>query len=215
LAFDAATTNFLAKIQQGMSPLDPDDNSRSERPTTPEQWFGLLCAGIICAGPAVVTHLNAWLDESNKLLGEEAALTHNIRLLIRGMSLPVGELQATVRDATSSPPLRCGAAAKLLLKNPPAETTFHLQALLSSGLVGGDSFIRQQLFNRHVAQCFSVSWRTLAQNRFQFYSPSTSVPALLSALDEVEYGNGTMKSVLIAAASALRQRLGEYIQQVL
>ena len=186
LAFDRATAEFSANMQQGMSLLDPDDGPKSSLPVTPERWFGLLCAGVVCTGPDLLTHLKIWLDASIRLLGEEAALTNNIRLLLKGASLPAELLQPAIIDTASPSPMRCGAAAQLLRGEMPAEKTLQIQAFLTSGFVSDESFARQQLFNRHVARCFADAWRTHAQNRFQFYSPSTSVPALLTTLDGVE-----------------------------
>jgi hypothetical protein len=215
LAFERATTEFSANMQQGMSMLDPDDGPKSSLPVTPERWFGLLCAGVVCTGPDLLTHLKIWLDASNRLLGEEAALTNNIRMLLKGASLPAELLQPAIFDTASSSPVRCGAAAQLLRGMLPAKETLQIQAFLASGLVCDDGFARQVLFNRHVARCFADFWRMHAQSRFQFYSPSTSVPALLGTLDGVERGSGTLKSVLVAAASALRQPLGEFMERVL
>jgi len=215
LAFDIATTDFQANIKQGMSLLAPDDGPKSTIPAAPEQWFGLLCAGIVCTGQNLLAHLKMWLDASIRLLGEEAALTNNIRLLLKGASLPSELLQAAINDTASTPPVRCGAAAQLLREGVPAKETLHIQAFLTSGFVIDGSFTRQSLFNHHVARCFANVWRTHAQNCFQFYSPSTSVPALLTTLDGVDRGSANLKSLLIAAASALRKSLGEFMERVL
>jgi hypothetical protein len=215
LAFDRATTDFQANIQQGMSLLAPYDGPKSSLPAAPEQWFGLLCAGVVCTGQNLLAHLKIWLDASIRLLGEEAALTNNIRLLLKGASLPSELLQPAITDAASPPPVRCGAAAQLLREGTPAEKTLQIQAFLTSGFVSDGSFTRQLLFNRHVARCFADVWRTHAQTRFQFYSPSTSVPALLTTLDGVERGSANLKSLLVVAASALRQSLGEFMERVL
>ena len=97
----------------------------------------------------------------------------------------------------------------------PAERTLQIQTLLTSGLMIDESFTRQALFNRHVARLFAETWHTHAQRRFQFYSPRTSVPALLGPLDGVERGSGTLKSLLVAASSALKQPLGELMERLL
>jgi hypothetical protein len=149
------------------------------------------------------------------MLGKEAALTNNIRLLLEGASLPGDLLQPAGIDTGSPPTKRCGAAAQLLQGIQPAEETLRIQAFLTSGLVCDDSFARQELFNRHVARCFVDSWRTHAQSPFQFYSPRISVPALIDVLDDIEHGSGTLKNLLFAAASALRQPLGEFMKRVL
>lgn len=214
LAFDKATAEFSTNMKQGISLLTSDDAPRSDLPVTPERWFGLLRAGIICAGPDLITHLEIWLDASIRLLGEEATFTNTIRLLLKGASLPTELLQPAVIDTVSPSPVRCGAAAQMLREGMPAGKTLQMQAFLTSGLVSDESFTRQQLFNRHVARRFADAWRAHAQNRFQFSSPSVSVPALLTTLDFVERG-GTLKSVLVAAASALREPLREFMQRVM
>jgi len=215
LAFDRVSNELPAKKLQGLSLLDPDDGPQSSLPVTPERWFGLLCAGAVCSGRDLLTHLKIWLDASNRLLGEESNLTNNIRLLIMGASLPAELLQPATADMTSPTPVRCGAAAQLLQRMLPAKQTLQIQAFLTSGFMSDDSFARQTLFNRHVARCFTDSWRIHAQSSFQFYSPRTSVPELLGTLDGVERGSGTLKSVLVAAARALRQPLGEFMERVL
>ncbi|MCX5886493.1 MAG: hypothetical protein NT096_11395 [Proteobacteria bacterium] len=215
LAFDRATAEVSANMQQGMSLLDPDDGPKSSLPVTPERWFGLLCAGVVCTGPDLLAHLKIWLDESTRLLGEKAVLTDQIRLLLKGASQPAELLQITINDAAFPIPVRYGAVAQLLRSGLPAGNTLKIQAILTSGLMRDEIFARQQLFNRHVARCFAEAWRTHAQSRFQFYSPSTSVPALLGALESVECGSGTLKSVLVAAANVLRQPLGSFMGRVL
>lgn len=215
LAFDTAVADLSAKKKQVLSPLVPDDGPESNLPVSAERWFGLLCAGVICTGPDLLTHLNSWLDTSSRLIGEEATLTNNIRLLIKGASLLVELLDPATIDTSSPSAFRCGAAARLLLEMPPAEKTLQMQGFLTSGLASDDSFASQELFNLHVARCFADSWRKHAHSRFQFYSPSTSIPVLLGTLDGVERGSGTLKSLLLAAANSLRQPLGEFMDRVL
>jgi len=214
LAFDRATDDLSANMQQGMSLLDPDDGPKSCLPV-PQRWFGLLYAGVVCTGSDLLAHLKFWLDESIRLLGEKAALTNNIRLLLKGASLPAELLEPAFIDAASPSPVRCGSATQLLRGGIPAGKTLQIQAFLTSAFVSDESFARQLLFNRHVARCFADTWRTHAQSPFQFYSPNTSVPALLTTLDGVEHGSATLKGVLIAAASALRQPLGEFMERVM
>jgi hypothetical protein len=122
--------------------------------------------------------------------------------------MPAELLQPTVTDTKSSIAMRCGAAAQLLQEMLPADKTLQIQAFLTSGLVSDDSYARQLLFNRHVARYFADSWHTPLQSPFQFYSPRTSIPVLLDALDKIERGRGTL--ILVTAASALRQPLEEF-----
>jgi hypothetical protein len=214
LAFDRATTDFLAKMQRGLSLIDPDDGPDSDLLVAPERWFGLLCAGIVCSGKDLLAHLNIWLDASIRMLGKDAALTNNIHLLIDGVTLPAESLQSTINSMDSPSPMRCGATAQLLQEMQPAQKTLHLQVFLTSGLVCDESFSRQALFNLHVARCFADVWRVHAQSPFQFYSPSLSVPALLAAIDGVEHGSATLQSILRTAADALGQPLGEFMDRV-
>jgi hypothetical protein len=174
-----------------------------------------MCAGIVCAGPKLLTNLNIWLDASIRLLGGEAALANIIRLFLKGASFPEELLLPTTIDTTSSSAIRCGAAAQMLSRGMSGEETLQIQSFLTSGVVSDGSSAHQRIFNRHVAQHFAKAWRVHAQNRFQFYFPSVSVPALLTTLQAVESGSGTLKSVLLAAASALQKRLGDFMQRVL
>jgi len=214
LAFDRVSFEFAAKMQQGMSLLDPNDGPKLNLPVAPERWFGLLCAGVVCTGQDLLAKLKIWFDASKRLLGEEAALTNNIKLLLKGASLPTELLEPATIDATAPPPIRCGAAAQLLRGMLPAEKTLQIQSFLTSGLMSDESFARQELFNRYVARHFADSWRTYARSPFQFYSPRISVTTLLIALDEIDRGRGTLKSLLVAAARALIQPLGEFMERV-
>jgi hypothetical protein len=215
LTFDRATADWLANRQQGTALLSPDDGPKSSLQVAPQRWFGLLCAGVVCSCPDLIAHLKIWTNVSIRLLGEEAALTNSIRLTLKGASLPAELLQPTIIDPASPLPVRCGAAAQLLMGAIPAGKTLQLQTFLTSAFVCDESLARQQIFNRHVARRFADAWRVHAQSPFQFYSPNISIPALLSELDGVESGSGTLKSVLIAAASALRQPLGEFMKRML
>lgn len=215
LAFDRCTNELVAKKQQNASLLEPDAGPNLALPITPQRWFGLLCAGVICSGPELVAHLNTWRDDSIRLLGDDAVLTNQIRLLLTGASQPPEFLASTINDPAFPMPVRYGAVAQLLWSGLPAKKTLQLQALLTSGLMRDDIFARQLIFNRHIARCFADAWRTLAQSRFQFCSPSTSVPALLNVLDGIEYGNATLKNVLVAASSALKEPLDSFIDRVL
>jgi hypothetical protein len=218
VAFDSIVSEFSTIMQKGMSPsslLNPDDGPKSDLLITPERWFGLLCAGAVCAGPALLDHLEAWLDESEEILGKEAALTSIIRLLLNGASLPTGSLDRAIINTAFPPPICCGAAARLLQGVLTAQRTLEIQAFLTSGLVSDDSYAFQQLFNHHAALYFANIWRRMAENRFYFFSPNESVPALLNTLDRAERGSGTLKSVLVAAAMALMHPLGDFMERVM
>ncbi len=217
--FIQALVNFetawadISTREESLTILEPDDGPATNLVIAPERWFGLLVAGIICSGSHLMAHLEIWLEESKKELGGDAALTNAIRLVIDGASRPTEILEATVITTANAPTVRCGAAAKFLMEFPVASKTLQLQALLTSALMGDVSFSRQEIFNIHVAQRFASSWLVHAENRFQFSTPRTSVPALLHAIKEVEEGNGTLRLLLQAAGSALNQSLDDEIMK--
>ncbi|WP_126456876.1 hypothetical protein [Sulfuriflexus mobilis] len=190
--------------------LEPDNGPESGPLVEPDYWFGLLCAGLVCAGLDVQAKLGIWAEDSRRLLGDGADLTNNIRLFSEGYSQP-----EILYDASADRCKRCGAAVQLLSDELKPEQALELQAFLVSGMVSDGSFLLQQLFNHHVAHCLSDSWRIYAESGSNFYSPRTSVPALLSGVDEVEKGGGTLKSLLVPAAKALRREIGEFMERVL
>jgi len=215
LAFDRCASELIAKKEQNSSLLKPDDGPDSDLPINPQRWFGLICAGVICSGPDLVVNLNIWLNDSIRLLGDDAVLTNQIRLLLKGASQPPAFLVSIINDPASPMPVRYGAVAQWLCCGLPPKNTLQAQALLTSGLMREEIYARQQLFNRHIARSFAETWRMHAQNRFHFCSPGTTVPALLTTLDGLEHGNSTLKSVLVAASSALKEPLGSFIERVL
>ena len=194
--------------------MNPDDGTTYHGPIAPERWFGLLCAGAICTDSDLLCNLETWLNESRQILGEQAVLTNKIRLLLNGASA-FDSLEFTIMDISLPSLTRYGAALRLLLEPLSAEKTLNVQAFLSWGTMSDDGFAFQKLFNLHVARRFAQQWHSLSQDSFQCYSPRTSIPALLGALDELERGNGTLKTILVAAASALMKPFGELVKRVL
>lgn len=215
LFFDKTISEVSVKNQKGASWFEADEGPTFSSPVAPERWFGLLCAGIICSGQGLVTHLKIWLDDSTRLLGKDATLTYQIRQLLKGATMPSIFLTATISDPTSSIPIKYGAVAQLLCNGLPARNTLQAQAFLTSELVRDDVYFRQQIFNRHVARRFAETWRMHAQNRFQFYSPNKTVPVLLATLDGIDHGNTTLKRVLVAASTALQEPHVSFIERVL
>lgn len=181
----------------------------------PEEWFGLLVAGIICGSNNLLPNLNIWLEESVQELGAAAPLTNAVQMLISGASGTQDTLETTVLNTGAPATVRCGAAAKLLCNESVASKTLQLQTFLTSALVSDKSFTRQELFNLHAARSLARAWRAHAENRFQFSCPSTTVPKLLQTADEVEAGTGTLKSLLQAAANALGKPLENFMDRVL
>ena len=194
--------------------IEPDAGPALNLTISPERWVGLLAAGIVCSGSDLLSNLAIWLNESSQELGTDTPLTNAIRLINDGASRPAEILWETVQDTENSGMVRCGTAARLLLDMPVASKTLELQAFLTSAAVSDLSFARQDLFNLHVARRFAGAWRAQSENRFQFSSPRTSVPALLRTVHDVEAGTGTLKSLLQAASNALGQSLGSFMKHV-
>ena len=201
--------------KRSLSPLEPDEGRASDLRIAPEEWFGLLVAGIICGSNNLLPNLNIWLEESVQELGAAAPLTNAVQMLISGASGTQDTLETTVLNTGAPATVRCGAAAKLLCNESVASKTLQLQTFLTSALVSDKSFTRQELFNLHAARSLARAWRAHAENRFQFSCPSTTVPKLLQRADEVEAGTGTLKSLLQAAANALGKPLENFMDRVL
>jgi hypothetical protein len=194
--------------------IEPDTGPAPNLTISPERWFGLLAAGLVCSGSELLSNLDIWLNDSSRELGADTPLTNTIRLIIDGTSRPEEILEATVQNASNPATIRCGAAAKLLLNMPVASKTLQLEAFITSAMLSDGSSARQELFNLHAARRFASAWRAHSENHFQFFSPRTSVPELLRAVDDVEAGSGTVRRLLQAAANALGQPLGSFMEHV-
>lgn len=213
VAFEIAKADLMAK-RNSLSPLEPDAGPAPSLVVAPAQWLGLLVAGTVCSGPDLMVHLERWLDESRQELGNDAALTNAVRLVLDGASRLAETLETTVMNTAIPAAIRCGAATRLLLDMPVATKTLQLQEFLTSAIASDASIGHQELFNLHVARNFAGAWRARAENRFQFSSPRTSVPALLRAVDDIEGGRSTLRRLLQAAANALSQPLGTFMERV-
>lgn len=211
--FEKSYVDLSAK--RGLSPLEPDEGQASDLRIAPEEWFGLLVAGIICGSNDLLPNLNIWLEESVHVLGADAPLTNAVQMLINEALGTPGTLEATVLNINAPAAARCGAAAKLLWNEPVASKTLQLQTFLTSALVCDKSFANQALFNLHVARRFAAAWPAHTENRFQFSCPRITVPTLLHTADGIKAGTDTLKSLLKAASNALDQPLGNFMQRVL
>lgn len=214
VAFEKACAD-LSNKRETLSHLEPDEGPASDLIVAPEQWFGLLVAGIICGSNNLLPNLNIWLEESVQELGADAPLTNAVQILLSGASGTQDTLEATVLNTGVPAMVRCGAAARLLSHEPVASKTLQLQTFLTSALVSDKSFARQELFNLHVARRFAAAWPAHTENRFQFSCPRITVPTLLHTVDGIKTGTDTLKSLLQAASNALDQPLGNFMQHVL
>ncbi|HCE69378.1 MAG: hypothetical protein A2X82_14110 [Geobacteraceae bacterium GWC2_55_20] len=213
LAFDA-TVDSVSRRDRGKSLLIPDDGVEQEKPSAPERWFGFLAAGICCAGHDLAANLPIWLDVCQRKLDPNAPLTIAVQQIINGATLASHELEYAVMSPSNPVPLRCGAAARLLMEPLTPDKVLSLQCLLTSALVNDDSYAFQGLFNHHVARRFSEIWRAYSQSPFLFYSPRTSIPELISTLNDVEHENGTLRTLLLRASKCLHKPLGNFMVRV-
>lgn len=213
LAFDAAVDG-LSRRDRGKSALIPDDGGEQDKPSAPERWFGILVAGICCAGHDLTTNLQIWLDVCHRKLEPNAPLSNVVHQILIGATLPLNELNLAVMGASNPAPLRCGAAARLLIEPLPPDKLLALQSLLTSALFCDDSYAFQELFNHHVAQHFAKVWRAYAQSPFLFYSPRTSIPALIRTLNNIENENGTLRALFLRTSEGLHKPLGDFMDRV-
>lgn len=207
--FDRAAKALLArKLDEGITPEDAGYDPSAA--TAPEQWFGIVVAAVVCSGPALIATLRQWESDAQRLLGNEAQFTKLVRRLLTGATTEADKLQSTVQS-TQEGPVRCGAAAQLLLGDHGAEQTLRLQAFLVSAMVSDVSTGYQPLFNCHVARALALVWRRQAESPFQFRAPRTSVPELLAEIERIEGRGGTIAPLLTKAAAATGLNLGPMI----
>jgi hypothetical protein len=223
---DGAGTGFIKALvdseksladlssRRGLSILEPDEGPASDLKIAPEEWFGLLVAGIICGSNNLLPNLNVWLEESVQELGTDAPLTKAVRKMIDGASSSADTLDATIQNTGNAAMIRCVAAARLLHSAQVANKTLQLQAFLTSALVSDKSIARQPLFNLHVARRFASAWPTHTENQFQFSCPRVTVPKLLCSVNEVIAGTATLGNLLQSASNALGMPLGDFMEHV-
>jgi len=213
LFFDA-TMATITRLGRGASVLAPDRGAESDRPEAPERWFGLLVAGVCCAGADIDGHLAKWALACKSEPMACRGVANLIRQLQDGAATQPRKLLDVLRDARSTPGVRCGAAAKALLQPLSPRVALNLQGLLTSALVSDASYAFQHVCNYHLARRFSNVWRGFADNPFSLMTPRTTVPKLHEVIDSIERGNGTLRTILTAASAALGEPLGEFLNRV-
>lgn len=201
--FERGLLDLAASRRRGLSLLESDSDVRESHSLQPEQFLSLVIAALVCAGPHLVERLQSWSDASAREFGEKMPMTVAIQTLLEGTRGPFDALERTVRDAGQPTQLRVGAAARLLQESPPAALTLQLQLFLISAIADDVGTVQQGTWNLHVAKRFGDSWRALAEHRFQFVTPRSTVPALLSAIDELETGAGSLGKLIRAAQGAV------------
>jgi hypothetical protein len=131
-----------------------------------------------------------------------------------GFDGPQHDLANVARDRRREPPVRCGAALRLLLLPISVAERHSLQGLLTSALVSDASYARQDVFNLHLARRLAVEWKVIGEGPFNFTSPRHDLPTLRQTLALVEQGRGTLKTVLTSVHAVLRTPVPEYMDRV-
>ena len=211
IALDATTATFT---RVGRGGLTADAGAVCDTSEHPERWFGLLVAGVCCAGDRVDDHLATWLSACQTVPGRLDRLAALIVQLQSGAAAPRPNLRSVWLNAENAAGVRCGAAAELLREPVQPGEALRLQGFLTSALVSDGSFTCQEVFNYHVAMRFAVVWEHFAQNSFVLISPRTVVPILRAAINRVERESGTLRSLLSAVSEAVGQPLGEFMDRV-
>lgn len=210
LNYDKEVYGLSLYIERGQDILKPDEVGKMEVQPAPERWPSLLYAGIICAGNNLIPNIGIWLDACQQNLEQDSLLFQNIELLLEGATLPHQELDNAISNITNSPHLRCGAAVRLLMEQLPPERAIVIQGFLATGAIPEDNWLYQSLFNIHIAKSFSNVWQSYSQKPFLLSSPRTSIPSLLSAIKDVNDGNGTLRTLFSAAELAAGRSIGKY-----
>ena len=199
-AFDA-TFATLGRLEGKL--LIADEGLVADQPKAPEQWFGLLIAGICCAGRDIDKHLDIWLKACS---GHEELnnIASHISQFKEGSSFSITRSYEVVGDIGMSKYLRCGAAAKLLFQPLQPNRLLSLQGFLVSGFfASGEDPRLQQIYNLHVARQFAQSWKLVARNPFNLLNPKVAVPILNDATQKVLHSCGTLNFLISSASKAI------------
>jgi hypothetical protein len=213
LTFERIVINDGIARVRGVGILEPDPVTDVSPPPQPERLASLLVAGVICAGARLVEQLVNWEEASSRILGSTAPLSGLIRSLLDGARQPDDRLEPTVRNH-SDDYVRIGAAARLLTDPPSAQLALQLQLLLISGMANEAGIQFQKIWNIHVANQFARTWRELAGNGFQFIAPRSSIPNLVSAIDALETGSGSLGRLMAAAQGGLRGPPAPFLSRI-
>jgi hypothetical protein len=196
------------------SVLTDDARNSEDHLKSPEGWFGLLVAGLVCADSNILPYVDLWLKECKSMPTRYQGLEDLIEEFKHGASVPANELRNMVWNTNATNGTRCSAAA-MLLKGPLSPSDrLYTQGFLTSALVSDKSYRIQELFNIHVAIRFSDACEKIAENPFSLAAPRVAVPILKNAIFQVRASTGTLRTLLLAACEALRQPLGDFMDRV-
>ena len=102
------------------------------------------------------------------------------------------DLEGIVRDWQRPPVVGCGAALRRLSGTGTVIRRLQLQNFLPSAVIGYASYVRQGIFNLHLARRVEADWRLPCDSPFNFPSPRRTVPAIIRAAELVEQGSGSL-----------------------
>ncbi|MGA4045154.1 hypothetical protein ACI2VF_00790 [Ralstonia nicotianae] len=178
-------------------------------------WTGFLIAGACCAGTALCSHLEQWLEVVKSLPVPPVDLENLITQLQMGAeSTKRDELWSLMGDASNAVGVRCGAAAKLSLQPLQPRELLQVQCWLAAAIVADASTMRQELFNLHVANRFAHQWTLILQSPFLLPTPRTTVPTIRASITTLASGRGTLHTLLAGISQALHQPLDEFMSRV-
>jgi len=210
LAFDQTVSCISA---YSGSIVMPDEEVIEEGTPQPERWFGLLVAGAWCSGAQLQANLKAW-EKRLEMHPENFPLLENVRLMLQGAIGAADGSSDIAADPNRKAAERCGAAAQTLLQPLSPLHRLKVQGLLASAVVSDGSYMFQEVFNLHLARQVARDWRVLTHRPFLFSLPQLTSPPLIAAIEEVERGCGTLKTILSAAQRAVHLPTPEYMSRL-
>lgn len=210
--FDQMLKLMLIHRNQGPG-YELDEVELAQPSTMGPASFGYLIAGTLCAGKDLVNHLALWQKDAMSHGELNVQLCGAIRRLLDGAQQSGAQAERTAMDTERDGFVRLGAIASWSLECPSASQLFELQQFLIFPLLSDMTRARQALFNHHVAKALAQLWLSFVTSaQFQLVSPRTTVPALTAAIDTAQRGQGTIRSILTTAASAVGSSINEALQ---
>jgi tetratricopeptide (TPR) repeat protein len=217
--FIEALIKYDKSVSQMQLPLNseliliPDEIAeQSAIVPTPENWTGLIAAGVICAGADLPNALASWRSEAGKELGLDSKILPLISDLSQNLEVDSQLLLKIAYDQTNPFGIRCGAATTLLWRNSiTAQNGFILQGLLLSALMGFGGIQNQALFNRHVASRLLPWWQRLLDDPVNKLSLSDQALEMLRiALEKFVPGEVSIQALRSVAAEVTGQKLSDW-----
>jgi hypothetical protein len=174
-------------------------------------WFsGFVAAALCCDDP--FAQIGAWRASAASIWGPTSGTVRDLAHLEAGLSQRDHQLWNVVNNYKEVQDAeRVGAAIKLLqTNNLQPDQTYLLQSFLASAILStAQGVVIQDDIEPPVARRFAKAWKTLTVNQFLFYSPRSTIPALVDVVTEIQEGRSSLKALLTAASHAVGRALGE------